>query len=320
MTGRLTAILGVALVLAACSGGDDTMGNTSGAEPEQLPNSRPIVTASDDINVDIISVQYGSRSKYVGELSFNIGTMEPRLPDPATEVFIVVVREPPAAAQMANFNRELKSGYVYQWLGGTEFHEIMPVDLALSDDEISKLFGVGRPSNGQLLVEALEGREINMARVTELLNAVDNVNYRNSAGRAAIHRAAYWGHSEVVKMLVERGADVNLPGMNGGSALSSAAAGGNVEIVEFLLGAGADVESHNDYGDSPLHAAMYSNGCIPCARLLIANGASLDHRNADGMTPVSLARVNSGYSMKNAEEMLALLEAAAGGSDPARKD
>jgi ankyrin repeat protein len=306
---RTIAILIGTLTLLACSSGDDAPEESIRAkeQPEQAAPSRPIVSSKDDINVDVISVQYGPKSKYVGQLAFNVGTGRPRLPDPQTEIFIVVVREPPTEVQMANFNLQLKTGYAYQWLGGTDFHEIMPVDLALSDDEISKVFGVGRPSDGQRLVDMLDNKEIDVAEALEFLEGLDNVNYRSASGLAAIHRAAYWGHFDIVKELVRRGADVNLPGMGGGRPLQSAAAGGEPEILKFLIDAGADIDALDTYKETALHSAMYNEGCVACAKILIANGLDPHQPNVDGATPISIAKDQPASIMKNKEDMVAYL-------------
>jgi ankyrin repeat protein len=46
--------------------------------------------------------------------------------------------------------------------------------------------------------------------VIELLDAGDDVNSRGAQNRTPLHRAVGKGHNKVVKILVDRGADVNL--------------------------------------------------------------------------------------------------------------
>ena len=303
-----TALIAI-LVLAACSGDEPTEGAPEivAESTEEPVNTRPIVSSDDDINVDVISVQYGQESKYIGALAFNVGTGRPRLPDPEAEIFIVVVREPPSPAQMAGFNLELRPGVAYQWLGGTQFREIMPVDLSLSDEEISKLFGVGRPSDDAQLFELLGKRDTDEAEALELLAASHNIRYRHPAGGSFIHEAAYFGHLAVVKELVVRGVDVNMSGMNGDLPLKMAAAGGSPEIVEYLLGVGAEIDKADIYGETALHSAMHNNGCVECARILINAGADQSLVNEDGLTPAALARSKSASRMINKDAMLEYL-------------
>ena len=76
-------------------------------------------------------------------------------------------------------------------------------------------------------------------------------------GRTPLSLAAYYGHLEVVKFLVnEASADVEAKSNAGGTPLSWAADCGNLEIVTFLVKeAGADVESKDKQGQMALDLA-----------------------------------------------------------------
>jgi ankyrin repeat protein len=55
-------------------------------------------------------------------------------------------------------------------------------------------------------------------------------------------KAAFAGHTEVVKFLLEKGAEVNAKGTIGGTtALMVASQNGHAEVVKVLLEKGADV-------------------------------------------------------------------------------
>lgn len=308
---RLLTFIGVMIfcvMLAAC---DENSSKTTAAddgskitksESEETTKRVPL-SVDDDINVDVIAVQYATHWEYEGTIAFNIGTGKRRLPDPETEDFIVVIREETATVPSI---ASLERGFAYQWLGKGKFHKISQVDLSMSDEEISKLFGVGKPSNEQLLTEMLKGRETDLEEATRLLKAVRNVNYRGPSGRGIIHQGSYWGHFEILKMLIEKGANPNLRGMNEGTPLISAAAGGNPEIVEYLISLGADIHLVGSYGEGALHYAMYNDGCLECAKILIAHGADPTLKSKDGKTPLELAKSNKG-TMKNYDEMITYL-------------
>lgn len=297
----------ICCLLNACGDTPGSADNGAIEEPRAAkPASRALLSPDDNIHVDVIAVQYSDHWKYVGVMSFNIGTGEPRLPDPLMEDFILVVREGLAAGTKVPGPAQLQAGFAYQWLGRSEYHKIRAIDLNLSDEQISRLFGVGTPSIEQRLIEALEARQIDQVAAQKQLTAVRRVNYRDVAGRGLLHQAAYWGHLDVVKALVGKGADPDLPGMNDDAPLFSAAAGGNPGIVEYLVSVGADVHRANSYGDTPLHGTVYNDTCVACAKLLVAHGADPAVRNSDGKTPLELAKSQRAFEI-NTDDMVAYL-------------
>jgi tetratricopeptide (TPR) repeat protein len=77
-------------------------------------------------------------------------------------------------------------------------------------------------------------------KVTELLDKGAKINEWNYG--TPLIMAASTGRLEIAKLLIERGADLNMIGQNGWTALGCAAAEGHSEIVDLLISKGADVE------------------------------------------------------------------------------
>lgn len=75
-------------------------------------------------------------------------------------------------------------------------------------------------------------------------------------GFTAIHFAAMKGHQEIVRCLLEAGADKDRADIHGNTPMRSAAMNGNEEILRLLLEAGED----KDRADIQAHAQVYSNG------------------------------------------------------------
>ena len=67
--------------------------------------------------------------------------------------------------------------------------------------------------------------------------------------------AARNGHTQVVRMLIEKGADPNIQDIIGWTALMKAAHKGNVEIAQILINNGADLNLKNIDGHTALYIA-----------------------------------------------------------------
>ncbi|KAL6714753.1 Ankyrin repeat domain-containing protein 55 [Lecanora helva] len=73
---------------------------------------------------------------------------------------------------------------------------------------------------------------------------------------------------------------------SGVSLLHSAANMGNLELVRLLIQEGADVNAQDEDGDSPLHSALVRSDNYEVTRTLLENGADLSSRAVDGKTPL----------------------------------
>jgi len=83
-------------------------------------------------------------------------------------------------------------------------------------------------------------RSGDLTRLVEVLDAGVPVNLTNSAGDTLLILAAYHVHADVVKLLLERGADHARVNDKGQTALASAVFRQDRGIVSDLLRAGAD--------------------------------------------------------------------------------
>ena len=99
-----------------------------------------------------------------------------------------------------------------------------------------------------------------------------------------IHAATKSSHLRVVKLLVERGADVNERDVDGLTALHVASAENSPEIVELLLDSNVNPNVIGRHGGA-LHVAA-QHGHLKIATLLVESKAILDLRDRFGWTPL----------------------------------
>ena len=92
-------------------------------------------------------------------------------------------------------------------------------------------------------------------------------------GATLLISAAKIGSVEVVKLCLERGAEVDQSMEDGLTALMSAALSGHVDVVRTLLENGAKVDLRNTHGDTALHIAI-SNGYTEMEDILEQYGAN----------------------------------------------
>ncbi|KAI9765621.1 MAG: hypothetical protein M1839_005415 [Geoglossum umbratile] len=103
-----------------------------------------------------------------------------------------------------------------------------------------------------------------------------------------LHEAAWGGHTEVVKLLIEKGADINIGSSYKAphTPLHTAAEEGHYKVVELLLHKGADVNAGAPR-HTPLHKAA-AKGRSAVANLLLENGADIN-AGAPRFTPLGKA-------------------------------
>ncbi|MCX5821627.1 MAG: caspase family protein [Deltaproteobacteria bacterium] len=123
---------------------------------------------------------------------------------------------------------------------------------------------------GSLQNAAYEG---DLQTITKLINDGANIN-ENSAAGPALHYACYTCQLEAVKLLLGRGANVNIIGFNNWTAMHAAAWGGCNDVIGLLIDKGAGIDPVDDRGYSPLAwAADRGNASV---KFLIEKGADPD--------------------------------------------
>ena len=121
---------------------------------------------------------------------------------------------------------------------------------------------------------------------------IDNgadLNHKSNGGVTALRTAAREGRTEVVKLLIDNGADMNIKDVDGWTALMHASIYGHTEVVKLLVENGADMNIKDSrYGRTVLIYAAW-NGSTEVVKLLIDNGADMNIKDVDGWTALMYA-------------------------------
>jgi len=105
----------------------------------------------------------------------------------------------------------------------------------------------------------------------------------------ALHAAAGGGYTEVMAVLLARGANVHAKDRWEHTPLHYAIDSGNVEAVKLLLDHGADVNAESYGGKTVLHEAAMM-GKMQIVQLLLERGAMPGKVASDGTTPAARAK------------------------------
>lgn len=107
--------------------------------------------------------------------------------------------------------------------------------------------------------------------------------------------ACFFGHTDLVELLLKRGAPVSEPSRNPLQVqpINSAVAGQHLEIARLLLDHGANPNAVQGEGFTPLHGAA-QNGQNEMIELLLSRGANPTAKTSKGQTPREMA-IESGH-------------------------
>jgi ankyrin repeat protein len=109
-----------------------------------------------------------------------------------------------------------------------------------------------------------------------------------SYGMTALMLNCFYNRPELVKVLIEGGANVNSVDFKKNTALIYAVSDirCSKDIIKMLISAGADVNAKNNKNETALHRAVRNYLPLDTIKLLLKYGASTENRDHLGYTPI----------------------------------
>lgn len=139
------------------------------------------------------------------------------------------------------------------------------------------------------LQEAVEAKDVE--RVKNLLASGADPSGTDEWGGPLLIRAIFWGQTEIAKLLISSGANINAKKTRSDNStpLHWAAGDGvcapDLEIATLLLAEGAAVDAKTKVGNTPLMwaAKCKKESAVAVAELLLAHGADINCQGFDGI-------------------------------------
>ena len=113
-----------------------------------------------------------------------------------------------------------------------------------------------------------------------------NVNSESDTGSTPLRSACLESHLDVIKFLVKNGGDIQRPNQVGGTCLINSVQ--SVAVCEFLLQSGANVNAQAHRGNTALHYAIDEKE-LETTKLLLRYGADPFIENEWGQDALSIA-------------------------------
>ncbi len=147
--------------------------------------------------------------------------------------------------------------------------------------------------------------EKDIPRIKKLISEGVDVNDRGGKNwQPAIHYTK--DNYEILKLLIDAGADVNSEKSATGTVLTSGALNADKKVIKLLLKAGADINNQNNMcGCTPLMNAS-SNGRLEIVKILIEHKADATLKDKNGKTAYQLASDKKKY--KNRQKVVEYFE------------
>lgn len=134
-----------------------------------------------------------------------------------------------------------------------------------------------------------------------------DVDAQDNTGTSSLHMlCTHLSHPvTIATLLIENGADIEIRDQMGYTPFLFACSYGNIEMIKVLVDSGADIYATNMNGDTCLHCC----DDVDIIKYLLEKGANPNTQNNDGNTPVYaiIAQLNDSYFNNDREKYMKIL-------------
>ena len=156
---------------------------------------------------------------------------------------------------------------------------------------VQLLLGNGAEVSGMDDFNALHiAAELGFTDIAKILIAAGcDVQEEDKHGNTAFHYAVWNSHASTIQLLIENDVDFDAEIFDDGkTALHIAAGAGDIAIMTILLDLGADLGATDEYFQTPLHDAVIE-GQEQAVALLLSRDADIEAEDMEGATPLHRA-------------------------------
>ncbi|XP_041477004.1 fibronectin type 3 and ankyrin repeat domains protein 1-like [Lytechinus variegatus] len=120
-----------------------------------------------------------------------------------------------------------------------------------------------------------------------------DINMQNGSGKDALMLSCFAGHLDVVRRLLAHGASWEKKDLGGSTALHWAVDGGHKEIVQWAIMDGSKIDEKDSSSEwTPLMRCAAMGGNHEIGEILLLAGANVNMKDKDHKTPLMIAALN----------------------------